>query len=345
MALGTRVHAAIEARLADETAPIDVDVARIIGPALPWLHSLDVVHVEESWERTIEGIDFQGTTDLVIDGPIVIDHKTSSNPAKYGHTPETLALDPQASLYAHVWDAKRVVWSYMATKGRPRHRLVEAEPAPVSAVVLPVAREILRALDSGVPAHKQPANPGSCRAYGRPCPHIARCTDIRPSMTGRTVDMSIEELLKKARETNTGATTATDTDAADTDTPTIAYPTEVSPPDEQLNPDLPPPSRSPGAHHRGRVLYEGCVPIGDIAHTDAMSIALEADRMVSVGHSVPSYKAIRFGEGPAHLLAAARELLSDRHAPIVVYASAAAIVCDIMPALIEWADVHIRSMR
>jgi len=195
MLLGTEVHAILETYLVDGTPVPDTPagkIARAALPALPPAGTYPREYVERRFASdwtTFDGevIKVRGLIDLVTaDG--VIDFKTSSNPKKYGKTPEELKADPQAEIYAiEVSSAMSppIAFShlYLDTKD-PKTTTSKCE---FSAADLRGATESIRgdltkmSRTAALPAPDVPFDLTACGDYGG-CPHRHRCASLgRPT--------------------------------------------------------------------------------------------------------------------------------------------------------------------
>lgn len=117
--------------------------------------------------------------------PTVADHKTSSDPGKWGLTEHTIGTDPQALIYsafAAAWaDSPRVnlQWTYVRTRGKSESKPVRATLTETEIKtrfeehVAPHGRRILELLKAEK-AEDLDANPEACSAFGG-CPHAAYC--------------------------------------------------------------------------------------------------------------------------------------------------------------------------
>lgn len=114
MQLGTRVHRQLELYLRDGT-PFDMRTreGEIAFSGLHLLPAPRTMIVEKPFSVRIDGIPFSGTPDFTSPG-FVGDHKTTSN-FDFALTPDALALDTQANLYAFVTGATSLQWIYYRT--------------------------------------------------------------------------------------------------------------------------------------------------------------------------------------------------------------------------------------
>lgn len=137
-----------------------------------------LVEHEVRFER--EGWTFRGYSDLIWEHDertlVVADHKTSSNPAEYGLTPETLPFDVQAMGYAGWgvllgYEQIDLRWNYVPTREAPRNIPVrEVVSAAHVRRALPILDEYaMRVIESGkaTKAIDLPPNPGqACADFG-----------------------------------------------------------------------------------------------------------------------------------------------------------------------------------
>ena len=122
------------------------------------------------------------------------DYKSSSNPKRYGHTPETLKHDVQAIGYAAVGikqlgfkDPIRLRLIYASTRGRPNPYDVEAEfTEEYLDQELERIGKIVQAQQkvyNTIKLAEVPQNHKICHNYyGRACPHLSVCMPSRPSL-------------------------------------------------------------------------------------------------------------------------------------------------------------------
>ena len=140
-------------------------------------------------------VPFKGVIDLLERSLNRIgDYKSSSNPKKYGHTPETLKHDVQAIGYAAVGikelgfqDPIRLRLIYASTRGRPNPYDVEAEFTEEYldqelARIGKIVQAQQKVYDT-IKLAEVPQNHKICHNYyGRACPHLSVCMPSRPSM-------------------------------------------------------------------------------------------------------------------------------------------------------------------
>lgn len=220
--LGSEVHAVAEAYLKNGTKPDrDTDPGRIFIGGLPYLPPPGSGGVEGTFSIEIGGIWFRGIIDLLTRGgllpqwsygdiPVVVDHKTSSNPKEYGLTPSTLVDNVQALLYVYYAISKSNAstvggrWIYYKTRGRelcyPVDMLWDSQDVfRRFEPVLERARLLKKLWDEKPDPNSLDPSPESCDKY-RGCPYRALCK-ITP------VELSVG-LFKKANQGDTMASAA-----------------------------------------------------------------------------------------------------------------------------------------
>ncbi len=177
--LGSDVHRLLERYLIGAG---EIDSATKAGAiAIKGLHLLPAppqayVELAPMFPRT-DAYGYHGKIDLFYPYPLtVIDHKTSSNPRRYGLTPESLPKDPQAIVYS--WLAMRLIpnativnlqWNYFPTrKGKPYPVRVQMQRNYVECALKKIdvtAEEIIR--DNRITdAEQVPGDISACGAYG-----------------------------------------------------------------------------------------------------------------------------------------------------------------------------------
>jgi len=157
-------------------------------------------NVERSFMLRTGPIQIRGFIDLIVPRarpPLVADHKTSSDPAKYGLTAETLGDDIQATIYAAAVldmlgvDEVACQWTYCKTRGRAEVHPVRANldreriRKNLNRYVLPPTREILDTVarheaDEVDPIDLRPV-PESCGNWGG-CAHSDYCPRSRDQL-------------------------------------------------------------------------------------------------------------------------------------------------------------------
>jgi hypothetical protein len=207
-ALGSAVHRLLELHFKSEPWPEDADpkvikLARAVidSGALPSPgFFVEPENVERAFLLKSGPIQIRGFIDLLVPKarpPMVADHKTSSDPARYGLKPETLGDDIQATIYAaaalDLFGVDRVEcqWTYVRTRGKsevipvraPLDR--ESTRENLNRDVLPPAREILEVVAQheaeGVQPLDLPPVPESCGNWGG-CAHAEYCPRTRDQL-------------------------------------------------------------------------------------------------------------------------------------------------------------------
>ncbi len=178
---------------------------------------------------------YQGMIDWhVYDAPSrrlkVIDHKTSSDPGKYGLTDETMRTNKQVLIYARALleeheckvTAIGLYWSYGKSDGVAKHSYVaEAHFDYVGEVyarfendVHPWAVEIHRLKTMGADPLSLDPNPNSCWLYNQECSHARECNltsadKIGALMSNATSGNSLLQGLLAGANANAAASTPT----------------------------------------------------------------------------------------------------------------------------------------
>lgn len=225
-ALGSEVHGLLESWLTDGTEPpVNTRAGKIALAGLEHLPDPgECDHVETQLLFDWEGMLFRGFVDVVWTGadgvPVVSDHKTSSDPKKWGLSAEALPHDIQAIIYA-TWlldlvDAPMVDlrWTYFRTRGKAISFPVDARITREDArqnfkdKVEPNARAIIAAVEThkktGALAGTLPAEPSACGNYGG-CDFAQFCErtkeEVLSSIFGnkekKEKEMGLKELLAK----------------------------------------------------------------------------------------------------------------------------------------------------
>ena len=183
--------------------------SRSVAWGLPWLEpsACRAVRVEEPIALEAHGVRWAGRRDLIVlpepdeskrlglpPGWVLIDHKSSSNPARYALTPERLRVDVQACTYALATldelgtpsqKPLPLRWIYydtrpaQGTRTAPRvarSRSLAVDAAVTRAEALAVLKEpaaLARRLDVLTSVDEAPPNPEACADYGG-CPFSAQ---------------------------------------------------------------------------------------------------------------------------------------------------------------------------
>lgn len=163
---------------------------RLAQSMLELLPDVDrVIATEEKFHFTWDGVLYRGIIDLQwTEGMFyfISDHKTSSDPVKYGLSDEDLLDDVQAVTYAVFGLARNnattigLQWTYVNTRGKPRPfarrntlHITDAH-ATFERIVHPIGLKIVDAIATVDKAADLEANPLSCGNFGG-CPHAAYC--------------------------------------------------------------------------------------------------------------------------------------------------------------------------
>ena len=232
-AFGSSVHAQIERWLIHGT-PFDL-TTEAGECALACLHLLPKpgtpgMRVEKSFILKAWGLTFFGYKDIeLVDGPNaetdlgipeVWDHKTTGDPKRWAHSPETLLENLQAGLYAaHTMastgaNSCNLVWNYVKSKppykAGPTVRLTVTRDTitPTLARIRDLAETMHLIRLSGLRAKDLPYNAGACEAFGG-CAYQAHCNltpqERMASIMGSISDEQREALKRKLAEKMGGA--------------------------------------------------------------------------------------------------------------------------------------------
>ena len=221
--LGTKVHEQLEwwlqAGSINSTLP-EGKIAKAATKHLPGPSYQNQVEREIIFDRA--GVTFRGFVDLIDPtekrGPLIYDHKTSSDPKRWGLTPETLPEDPQAIIYA-IWgleefglDSVELQWTYLKTRGAPEATEVRARiskdeaEAKFDSIVRPAALAIVDAAQNCERATDLPAEVSGCSKFGG-CPFAGVCPRTTDELIEQTLGqnekekgkMSLKQLLKQKK--------------------------------------------------------------------------------------------------------------------------------------------------
>jgi len=199
---GLDVHTQLENWLKGGTVPDDSPAGLTAKQGINrWLPAPNnALLIEHKWEIPLEhGISLGGIADCVVppqgdESPIVIDHKTTSN-LQYALTPEQLAVDVQALLYATWAGLKynarevRARWIYYCASNPKSGKRKPAGTLPAETViVLPEAvglmRKVLEDVEEIAMIRQRQIkgmalkpSPEGCAMYGG-CFHKERCNDL-----------------------------------------------------------------------------------------------------------------------------------------------------------------------
>jgi hypothetical protein len=226
---GTAVHAVLEdlkktGALPDRTT----EIGAIAAEALPYVNELPADVVPEGYFTFAGRHQWQGYKDLSWPGG-TLDYKSTSD-FKWAKTPEVLAYNEQAILYAESEFSRRpaattdLMWLYLRTKrpyqARPVHLTMSREHAALGFRALEsFADEMLAAADAApvdvVERHKYvltlAPNEDRCNDYGG-CPHRSRCADLQffrdPNLPGKDTHMNVLERMKQLQAAEDAARAA-----------------------------------------------------------------------------------------------------------------------------------------
>jgi len=187
--LGKAVHAELETYTKSGTKP----TSPIALAALPHIPQPGIAQAEQEFAHTLPSSAFRGFIDGLFDtiddtavapftgdATTVLDYKTSSDPRKWGKTPEQLRTDVQANLYASWAFSKGAhlvngLWLYLPTKGKPiahpvRLAFDRAQVADVVESIDCTAKEVQALYQIRPKSHDVTPNRKACNAFGG-CPH------------------------------------------------------------------------------------------------------------------------------------------------------------------------------
>lgn len=194
---GSAVHKQLEGWFEDGEDPDESKREGVVAATGLHLYpkAEDVDHVELSFVFDFEGILYRGFIDLAWklekEFPTICDHKTSSDPKKWGLNEVTILEDIQALTYSvfalDFWVAPQVnlQWTYYKTRGKPNPFNVtvtmdrEDARTRFNQHVAPLARDIYEALElhkEGVveDANDLPVSVSACGDFGG-CPYADIC--------------------------------------------------------------------------------------------------------------------------------------------------------------------------
>ncbi len=227
-AFGKRLHDMAERHLLarevpDQTTP----EGRLMVEGIPFLPKrlLNEAEVEGEVSFELGGVQWIGYYDWKeFDTRTIGDHKSSSDPKKWGLTPDQLPEDLQACMYAYGsgWPETKLKWVYYA-KGSKTAYAVEATVTREHALgvlekYVPVAQEMQRWFNEH-PDQKSidelnaiPCDPAACGYVGRNCDFASDCTLINPESlirnkeTPHMANDRIAELRAKIEAKKNGGT-------------------------------------------------------------------------------------------------------------------------------------------
>ena len=193
------------------------DVAAAIVKELPPPQDVNPDDVEIQQGMVIGGVSFVGAIDLWHRPTRTIyDHKFVTS-FRYCLTPEAMADDVQATLYA-AWvmisvpeaPSVRVQWTYGKREGKPESHVVRAEltgrdiQGRVSRTV-ETGRIILQVLKARMRALDLPINPSECEAFGG-CPYKGNCNLTPKQVMEAIMSQSVarDNLMEKLKARKNG---------------------------------------------------------------------------------------------------------------------------------------------
>jgi len=214
--LGINVHRALEEYMAAGVPLPDTEIGAIAMPALR--HIPEAGRYDVSTERWFEfpsvmhDATYRGSIDLahLEEGvPVIVDYKTTSEDFRFAKTPEDLAVDVQANIYAYVAlehlfpeaGTVRLKWIYLArsqdkARARPVHLDVVRDvygnwKAEFEEIEETVGEMIAAKEEYGGDAFAAPPNATACNKFGG-CPFVDTCNlspmeAMRSAMTQQTL--------------------------------------------------------------------------------------------------------------------------------------------------------------
>lgn len=257
---GSEVHAVLEHLLQPGAGEVPEKFStRAIRLASKGLHLYPdkVDKVEEKFTLEVDGVVLTGFIDAqwFEEGtPVICDHKTSSDPAKWGLNPKTLGHDVQALIYASkaldagVYPQVHLRWVYYPTRGK-------GAPFPVDVVlpraevekriqpVLETAREITEIRGSFERAEIEgakdlQADPSSCGKFGG-CPFADVCPRTRDDLLTSAFGQNQNQNRKEKEEEKMGLKDllARNGKKAPPRTTDTGFP-QVNPPEQPASPEV-----------------------------------------------------------------------------------------------------------
>lgn len=232
--LGTDVHALLEHFKRTGRWPYAEDTRekRIAAKALPLLPVSTNVLLEQNLYLPRDTFGYRGIADIVrIDEQQIDDHKTSSNPKRYGLKEKTLPFDTQANIYAgsafalYEWESVGLQWNYIPTsdddapaypvRGRISREHCDNQLVKIDAK----ADKLLHA--KSLPIEKIRTNAEACHKYGG-CGYRNVCPINRSTSTlmgalkeSERTDMPVDQsVMQRIREKAQGAGSAATAQAA-----------------------------------------------------------------------------------------------------------------------------------
>src|SRR5690606_10397867 len=122
LVFGNALHKAAEDWLTHGTPPdCSTPWGALFLEGIPHLPKPGACEVEREIQFNLEGIPWVGFIDFLVPAEHLIgDHKTSSDPKRWGLTAETLPRDLQACTYAYAvgWPISNLRWVYYSKKSK-----------------------------------------------------------------------------------------------------------------------------------------------------------------------------------------------------------------------------------
>jgi hypothetical protein len=215
---GTTLHTMAECYLLTGAIPDQgTPEGRLFVEGIPFLpkRRLRPDEIEGECRFTIGGVPWIGYYDWrEIDRQLIGDHKTSSDPKRWGLTAEELRQDVQAATYAYAsgWNETNLKWLYYSKKSKSAYpvenTVTRAQALQVLESHTPIAQQ-MQALFDANPAtltiaqlNDIPNNPQSCDMCGRGCDFAEHCTLIKPGSLVRKdpnnmANSRVEELKRR----------------------------------------------------------------------------------------------------------------------------------------------------
>ena len=210
-AFGVKLHGFAEAYLQfgevpDQTTP----EGRLMVEGIPFLpkRRLTADEVEGELRYDFGGVPWLGYYDWKEpEFQLIGDHKSTSDPVKWGLTAKDLPNDLQACMYAYGsgWDETRLKWLYYAKKAKNAFpveaTVTRAQAEAVLEKHVPIAREMQRwfnenpetlSIDS---LNKIPCDSSSCDHVGRNCDFAEHCTLINPTSLVRKKEEPMNDAI------------------------------------------------------------------------------------------------------------------------------------------------------
>jgi len=287
--LGTEMHALLEDYITDGS--LGDEAARpwtLLQPALALLPEGELQAEFSITDLSCGPLPFKGFVDWTVGGEYIVgDLKTSSNPERYGKTPEELAKFRQPLSYAYgMWrddppSAVDFQHIYVKTRGAPMEFEIWARDVPWLAVeenwseMEAVAVQMAALIDLGFEAEEEiPVNQFACRDFGG-CPHAARCSKSPQNVTSNYTPENRNE-----------------------DAPNLAAilaQLGMSPPpkEERIMEEVP---QAPTTQAEASTVYVDCMPAGRAVATMDEVLASSYAR-IEAAYDVPHWSCVDYAKG------------------------------------------------